>query len=331
MQSFKNDYYPTYFRMPKFFLSAFMVLFLLTISSITSYGQQISPRRYVAITFDDLPVVCQCENDAERMEITKKLIATFKKYKMPILAVVNEQKLESNGTVDPARTALLQQWLEAGFELGNHGYSHKNINEVPFNEYKNEILKGERVTRALAKKNGIPFRFYRHPYLSAGDNLQIRMELDAFLKEHNYIIAPNTITYQDYTFSGAYEAALKKGDTALAKRIRDAYIPYTLSRWETAEKQSVELFGREIKQILMVHANLINADAFEDVAKIMTERGYVFISIDEAMKDPVYQRPDTFDGEVGVTWLSRWAAEQGKRFSVPSASVPEFVLEVLKK
>ena len=317
--------------MHKSFLYTFNVLFLFTISSITTCGQQKAPRRYVAITFDDLPVVCQCENDAERMKITKKLIATFKKYKMPILAVVNEQKLESNGTVDPARTALLQQWLQAGFELGNHGYSHKNINEVPFEEYKNEILKGERVTRALAKKNGVPFRFYRHPYLSAGDNLQIRKELDAFLKENNYIVAPNTITYQDYTFSGAYETALRKGDTVLANRIRDAYIPYTLSRWETAEQQSIELFGREIKQILMVHANLINADAFEDVAKMMIGRGYVFISIDEAMKDPAYRRPDTFEGKVGVTWLSRWAAEQRKTFKAKGAPVPEFVLEVVKK
>ncbi|MBA4056383.1 MAG: polysaccharide deacetylase-like protein [Marivirga sp.] len=289
-------------------------------------GQQV-PKRYVAITFDDLPVVCQCENDAERMEVTEKLIATFKKYKIPILGVVNEQKLESNGIVDPARVALLQKWLEAGFELGNHGYSHKNINEISFEDYKNEILKGERVTRPLAKKAGLPFRFYRHPYLSAGDNLKIRQDLDTFLKSHNYVIAPNTITYQDYTFSGAYDAALRKGDTQLAQRIREAYLPYTLSRWEAAEKQSIALFGREIRQILMVHANRINADAFDEVAKAMQDRGYVFISLDEAMKDPAYARPDSFDGKVGVTWLSRWSAEEGKPSGYRGIQVPEFVQE----
>jgi len=306
-----------------------VLLFLSIILPGTSVGQQV-PKRYVAITFDDLPVVCQCENDAERMEITKKLIATLKKYKMPILGVVNEQKLESNGIVEPARVALLQKWLEAGFELGNHGYSHKNINEISFEEYKDEILKGERVTRPLAQKAGLPYRFYRHPYLSAGDNLQIRQDLDTFLKSHNYVIAPNTITYQDYTFSGAYDAALRKGDTQLAQRIREAYLPYTLSRWEAAEKQSVALFGREIKQILMVHANHINADAFDEVAKAMLDRGYVFISIDEAMTDPAYARPDSFDGNVGVTWLSRWSAEQGKKSSYGGAPVPEFVMEASK-
>ena len=312
-------------------LHAFILMvFLSTILPGTSVGQQV-PKRYVAITFDDLPVVCQCENDAERMAMTEKLIAALKKYKMPILGVVNEQKLESNGIVEPARVALLQKWLEAGFELGNHGYSHKNINEISFEDYKNEILNGERVTRPLAEKAGLPYRFYRHPYLSAGDNLHIRQELDTFLKSHNYVIAPNTITYQDYTFSGAYDAALRKGDAQLAQRIREAYLPYTLSRWEAAEKQSIALFGREIKQILMIHANRINADVFDEVAKAMQDRGYVFISIDEAMKDPAYARPDSFDGKVGVTWLSRWSAEEGKASNYGGSPVPDFVLEASKR
>ena len=302
-------------------------LILICISQSITFAQ-----RYVAITFDDLPVVCQCKTDAERRDITSKLIATFTKYKLPILGVVNEQKLESeNGVVEPARVALLQQWLDAGFELGNHGYSHKNINEISFEEYKSEILKGERVTRPLALKKGLPYRFYRHPYLSAGDDLKVRKALDQFLKEHHYSIAPNTITYQDYTFSGAYETALLKGDTALARKIQDAYLPYTLSRWEAAERQSQELFGREIKHILMVHANRINADTFDKVLQMMQDRGYRFISMDEALKDPAYARPDTFDGEVGVTWLSRWAAEQGKKFQTTGAPVPEFVMDVVRK
>ena len=310
------------------FQSSFLIPFLSAILT-ASFGQTV-PKRYVAISFDDLPVVCRCEDDAARMDITEKLIVTFRKYKMPIMGVVNEQKLESNGIVQPSRVALLQKWLDAGFELGNHGYAHKDINEIPFEDYKNEILMGERVTRELAQKSRLPYRFYRHPYLSAGDNLQIRKELDLFLESHRYVVAPNTITYQDYTFSGAYESALQKGDTALALRIRDAYLPYTLSRWEAAEKQSIELFGREIRQILMVHANRINADAFDGVAKMMQERGYVFISMDDAMKDPAYSRSDTFDGEVGVTWLSRWAKELGKTFSNTGAKVPEFVLEASK-
>lgn len=292
---------------------------------------QRQPQRYIAVTFDDLPVVCRCEDNAERLDITEKLLATFRKYDMPVLGVVTEQKLENEGKIDPGRIILLEKWLTAGHELGNHGYAHKDINDITLEEYKQEILLGERITRPLAEQAGLPYRFFRHPYLSAGNDLQIRNDLNDFLAAHNYQIAPNTITYQDYTFSGAYEKALRMGDTLLAARIKEAYLPYTLKKWEAAEQQSRELFGREISQILMVHANRLNADAFGEIAKMMKDRGYKYISIDEAMKDPVYARPDTYNGFVGVTWLYRWAAEMGKEKSYGNSEVPQFVLEVAKR
>jgi len=289
------------------------------------------PQRYISITFDDLPVVCRCETNAERLEITEKLLATFEKFNVPVLAVVTEQKLETDGVVDPGRVALLEKWIQAGHELGNHGYGHQDINDISMEEYKQDILLGEPITRPLAERAGSPYRFFRHAYLSAGENLQVREELQDFLIANNYMIAPNTITYQDYTFSGSYERALRKGDTILAQRIREAYLPYTLQRWEAAEQQSRDLFGREIKQILMVHANRINADAFGEVLQMMEDRGYVFISIDEALEDPAYSRPDTFNGHVGVTWLYRWAAEMGKKKSHGSNEVPQFVQNVNKQ
>ena len=309
---------------------SFLLLFVLV--AVHSMVQcQKKPERYIAVTFDDLPMVCRCENNAERLYITEELLATFKRYDMPVLGVVTEQKLETDGIVDPERVILIQKWIGAGHELGNHGYAHKDINDITLEEYKQEILLGERITRPIAEKAGLSYRFFRHPYLSAGDNLKIRKDLNEFLKENNYRIAPNTITYQDYTFSGAYEKALRNGDTLLAQRIRDAYLPYSLKQWENAEQQSRDLFGREIRQILMVHANRLNADAFGDVAKMMQDRGYTFITIDEALEDPVYARPDSYDGYVGVTWLYRWAAEMGKKKSYGNTDVPQFVLDVIQR
>lgn len=305
-----------------------LALIILFASTICPGQEATKVPRYVAITVDDLPVVCRCKDDADRQYITQKLIATFKKFNMPVIGVVNEQKLETDGVVDTEKVALLRQWLDAGFELGNHGYAHRNINDITMEEYEQEILRGEKITRTLAKEAGMPYRFFRHPYLSAGDNLSVRRQLDQILQKHRYRIAPNTITYQDYTFSGAYETALQQNNTALAKKIRDAYLPYTLGRWEAAEQQSRDLFGREVKQILMVHANRLNADAFADVAHLMRERGYTFISIDEALEDPAYSRPDSFDGKVGVTWLSRWAAEMGIKKNYGTNQVPQFILDV---
>lgn len=310
----------------------FLRLLMLLLCCAPVLAQDRSPeKRFVAITFDDLPVVCRCEGHEERQYITDRLLATFKAYGIKVLGVVNEQKLETDGIIDPLKVSLLTQWLNAGHELGNHGYAHKDINEITMKEYQEEIIAGEKITRPLAVNAGLPYRYFRHPYLSAGDDLATRKELDTFLQKNNYIIAPNTITYQDYTFSGAYEKALQRGDLILAKKIRDAYLTYTLDRWMTAEQQATDLFGRNIKHILMVHANRLNADAFDEVLKMMRDRGYSFISIDEALGDPVYSRPDTFNGKVGVTWLSRWAAESGKTKKYDPTPVPQFVLDVAAK
>lgn len=150
----------------------------ITLISLSVFSQSV-PKRYVAITFDDLPVACQCETNAERRAITEKLIWTFKKYQMPILGVVNEQKLEVNGVIDPERVSLLRQWLMAGLELGNHGYSHKNINEISFDEYKNEILKGERITRPLANELKIPIDFFDIPIFPRA--ITLRFEKNSML------------------------------------------------------------------------------------------------------------------------------------------------------
>ena len=73
----------------------------------------------------------------------------------------------------------------------------------------------------------------------------------------------------------------------------------------------VELFGREIPQILLIHCNELNSVTLRESIARMRKRGYTFITLDEAMQDPAYQRPDTFAGS-GGSWLSRSATVMGK-------------------
>jgi peptidoglycan-N-acetylglucosamine deacetylase len=43
----------------------------------------------------------------------------------------------------------------------------------------------------------------------------------------------------------------------------------------------------------------------------MEQRGYSFISLDEAMTDPAYATPDRFVGAVGISWIERWKIALG--------------------
>ena len=71
--------------------------------------------------------------------------------------------------------------------------------------------------------------------------------------------------------------------------------------------------NRPIPQILLIHANSINADFLGKLLSELKNRGYSFITLDEALKDNAYKSTDKYTGKGGISWLHRWALTQGKR------------------
>lgn len=112
-----------------------------------------------------------------------------------------------------------------------------------------------------------------------------------------------------------YLQAQQNGDFALAERLRESYLDYNLAVTNFAERISVEIFGREIAQTLLIHTNDINADCLDIMLTNWKERGYHFIRLDEAMTDPVYTTEDTLLTTHGPTWLFRWMKSIGKSIS----------------
>jgi len=116
----------------------------------------------------------------------------------------------------------------------------------------------------------------------------------------------------------------------MALRLRNAYIPYMLAKVAFYERESLALLGYAVPQVLLLHANEINADAFGELVAGMQRRGYRVVSLDEALRDPAYARKDGYNGPYGLSWLHRWAmAEHRPRsFYLGEPTVPAWVLEV---
>lgn len=305
-----------------------VILFAIVLGvSSPLFGQ--AAKRTIAITIDDLPVESTRRDLKNRQEITKKLLANIKKEKIPAIGFVNEYKLYDGDKRDEKQIDLLRMWLDAGLELGNHTFSHRSLHSIPLKEYEADLLKGETITKELLAAKGRQMRFFRHPYLQTGLTLEIKSEFDAFLKLHNYTIAPITFDDADYIFSRAYDNAFDKGDTKLMKQVGDAYVPYMEKRLEYWERQSMKTFGREISQTLLIHANFINSDYLGDLATMFKKRGYKLVSLEEALKDVAYQLPDKFTGGGGVSWLYRWTLDKGRENILPDEpKVPKFVLKL---
>ena len=281
-----------------------LLLCCLTGPVANSRGVVANERREVAITFDDLPVASMLQDDPSWKEITRKLLRTITPNKLPVVAFVNENKLYVN---DPDRVSLLKAWLDAGLELGNHSFSHHSLNSTALSDYEADVLRGEEITGGLMTERGKTLRYFRHPFLHTGRSIETRQQFESFLRAHGYTIAPVTIDNSDWIFARAYENARAANDARARQRVAAAYVPYIKSKFIYFESESRKLFGRNIKQILLLHANSINAEHFGEIVAMLRSRRYKFVTLGDALTDKAYASTDTFTGPGGISWLDRWA------------------------
>ena len=286
--------------------------------------------RSVAVTFDDLPATTAgvVSNDVASLEaLTTKLLGAVREFGIPAVGFVNEGKLfvEGAGPADAdRRIGLLRMWLNAGLELGNHTYSHRDLNVIPLEQFEADVMRGEVITRGLLKARGQTLRYFRHPFLHVGANLQTRRAFEAFLARRGYTVAPVTVDNDEFVYAAAYASALRRGDAAGAKRISDDYLRYMDEVFSFFEGVSRRVIGREIPQILLLHANTLNADRFGAVAEALVRRGYRFVSLDRALEDPAYRRPDEFVGAPSNSWFNHWEVTAGGK-PVPTPAAPEWI------
>lgn len=283
--------------------------------------------RFVAITIDDLPT--QRGNSlAEIQAITNRLVEQIRTQGTPVTAFVNEAKLHEGGEQElSARTALLEQWLDIGVELGNHTYSHADINAVGLDAYKQDLLRGETISKQLLRKRGKTLTYFRHPYLHTGKDARTKTALTAFLSEHGYIVAPVTIDNDEWIYGAAYDKAAEKKDEAAMRRIGADYLVYMNRMFEFSEDIAQQVFGRDIKQTLLIHANALNAEYYDKLTAMMKERGYAFLSLSDALQDPAYRSEDRYIGPRGISWLLRWG--QGKPIDESKApQIPLYIREL---
>jgi peptidoglycan/xylan/chitin deacetylase (PgdA/CDA1 family) len=288
-----------------------------------------APPRQIAITIDDLPsqeVARSSERDlaARNARIVAALRGTN------ATGFVNENKLEVEGKVDPQRVQWLRDWLAAGIALGNHTYDHNGLHATPIEIYERSITDGERVLRPLLAELGQAPRWFRHPYLQAGQDEAVRARLDGFLAEHGYRIAPVTVDNGEWIYARAYLLLLEDGRGEAARALIPDYLDYMEAKCQFFEQASKRLFGREIAQILLIHANALNAEALPALLDRLRRRGYAFIDLDTALADPAYRHEDGYRGRAGISWLHRWAmAEQKpKVFYEGEPAVPKHVLDI---
>ncbi|KTD12171.1 polysaccharide deacetylase family protein [Legionella jamestowniensis] len=238
------------------------VLFFLTAFSV------FAQKKEIAITIDDLPFVGESKNFHLNM-----IIETLKANEIPATGFVIAKE------VTPENWKMLQKFHDAGLGLGNHTYSHLNLNQVKTEAYIHEIDAADKILAPILTEP----KYFRYPYLamSQGDKKDRVLH---FLSAKNYQIAPITVDSKDFLFNQILYAVPEKERRGFLKTLKDCYINFIWQQTLKAEEHNRLAHKPDQAQILLIHANLLNAYVLSDIINLYKQNGFTFISLEEALR-----------------------------------------------
>ncbi len=306
------------------------VLLTLTLYSwgITATPQSLDPanvpERRIVITVDDLPGAVPGSDKAvgkihDLQRCNQRVLKILQKHDVPALGLVIESKLQVLGERD-ARASILDQWVAKNMELGNHTYSHTRFSKLSLNEFEDDTVRADVVTRSLLTSRGKAERYFRYPALDRGRSPEDRLTFEHFLKDRGYQIAPVSIENADYQFNDVLADARAHHASRVAADIRSLYLKHTEAMLEYVENSSRMLFEREVPQILLIHDNELNAEFLDTLLTMLEHRGYHFIRLEEALSDPAYRSRADFNGNLencDLCWGNRLSAIGKKPIARP--------------
>lgn len=244
-------------------------ILLASVVAQTAYAQG----KEIAITIDDLPFVGT--NSATKGNLGRAHDRFGKILDALVNAHVPATGFVIANSIATGQWELLQAFRDAGFGLGNHTYSHADLNRTSAERYIAEIAKADKILSPVMTQP----KYFRYPYLAEGRGAT-KQAVQNYLVENQYIIAPVTIDSKDYQFN---ERLLH-----ISWRVRDEYVPkikkeylnYVWQQTLKAEKQSKD---GSSTQILLVHANLLNSHCLADLIQMYKDHGYQFVTLDQAL------------------------------------------------
>lgn len=259
-------------------LNGFAGLFLLVGFSATVSAQQ------VAITFDDLPAHGPLPPKATRLEVAKEVIDALHRAQVPpTFGFVNGVIIQQQ----PDTASVLDAWRGAGNPLGNHTWSHMNLNDHTTQDFEGDIGHNEQLLEQ--HMGGADWRWLRYPYLAEGNTPEKKMGVRAWLGQHGYKVAGVTMSFADYEWNEPYARCVQKGDTKGVAWLERTYLRAAVQNIRYDHLMSRKLYGHDIPYVLLMHIGAFDAHMLPRLLATYKRHGIVFIPLQEAEQDSFYK------------------------------------------
>ena len=264
----------------------------------------LSKGKEICLTFDRLPAMKPYGYWIPR-EISNMILRGLAKYDIPTAGFVVEEKIDD----DVASFVVLQDWAERGHTLGNNTYSYVDLNELSSDDFLEHVGDGQKYIRMATRATRANYRFLRFPQLHEGNTKSKKKDVAKRLYRGDYKIVPATIVPSDFEFNRIY-VGTSQGSEEI-DQLRKIYLSHVTEALTYAEEQSEKVFGRQVRHILRLHVGIATANFVDSLIELLKERGYEFVSLEEALSDPAYATEEEYVGPLGLSFIDRVAATRG--------------------
>ncbi len=273
------------------FSIVFIVIYL--ISSLLLNAQE---SKKLTITIDDLPTLSHDIIDStEQLKYFNRILSTLDKYKVQATGFVVGKLIKR------FNAHLIDEFIKRGHTIGNHTYSHWDLNSASCLSYELDIEKNE----AMLSNYAISQKYFRYPMLHTGNIKAKRDSIHDYLIKKGFAIVPVTIDNDESAYNIQFVTAFYNENSIKMKEIGKQYVAHIIEKTIFYDSLSYKIANRPIKHVLLLHANFINSFYLDELLCWYRDNGWDFISLKEALSDPIYSFEEKYIGRKGLSWLER--------------------------
>ena len=260
----------------------------------------------LAITMDDLPVHGAMPAGETRASVARQIVAAFRAAGVPeVYGFVNGAHVDR----EPALDSVLAIWKGAGYPLGNHTWSHRNLNQMSAAEFDAEVAGNEPMLRRYERGDG--WRWLRYPFLAEGSSAARRDSARAVLARRGYRIAAVTMDFSDWQWNDAYARCHAGGSPPAMEALERAYLDAVRESLDRSRSLARSIYGRDVPYVLLTHISAFNARMMPRVLALYREQGVRFTTLAEAQRDSVYLADVDPSRPAGPASLEERASRRG--------------------
>ena len=276
----------------------------------------------VAFTFDDLPAHGPLPPGMARPAVVASILATLKRENMPpVYGFVNGFRVAQF----PYQIHILQAWRAAGEPLGNHTWSHPELDKLSAPRYEANIAENERLLREVDP--GGDWHWFRYPFLEEGNTVKKRKAVRGWLQAHGYRVAEVSMDFQDYLWNEPYARCMARHDQVSIQQLHDTYLATADEYIRVYRELAQRLYGQEVPYVLLMHAGAFDAHMLPELIARFRQRGFAFVTLEDALQNPVYSADPQVPTPGGATFNEMVAAV--RHVPVPDGQEPEKLLDRL--